>query len=115
MLYHMYDWPHQASLQHFVTVLSVALTSTGRAQFWSHCSPVHPWQVLLSRRELSSCILTNLSVGLTHVHVEDRDQFWPTVSSDGLPHRIDWYSSRNKRLLVSLTSAVWSSTQGSPS
>jgi hypothetical protein len=62
-----------------------------------------------------SCIITTLSVGLIHGHGEDEDQFWPTVSLDVSPHRIDWYLLRNKRLLVSLTSVAWSSIQGSPS
>lgn len=54
----------------------------------------------------------NNPAGLTHGHGEDKDQFWPIISPDDLPHRIGWHSPRNKRLLVSLISVAWSSTQG---
>ena len=113
MLYHMYDWSHQASSQHFLTALSVALTSTGRDQFWSPLISSSPLASVAIRRAL--ILHPNNPVYWSHTWSWGR---WRPVLAHCF-HR--WLAPKkrlvngNKRLLLSLTSVAWSSTQRSPS
>ena len=113
MLYHMYDWSHQTSSQHFLTALSVALTSTGRDQLWSPFISSSPLASVAIRRAL--ILQPNNPVCWSHTWSWGR---WRPVLAHCF-HR--WLAPKkrlvngNKRLLLSLTSVAWSSTQRSPS